>query len=674
MSTSTNKSPSTSGKSVRASPIPGLSLIYYNGDRPSNVLSMKDDFSTSMVSKHGMIATCIETNEAHVEEDVEEMPAVARPVRPTRVPALALDAGDDAITAHAMAVDDHEEAIAIYDEDMAIYKIQLADAMRQFTDSSRKKKERAENNYKLIAPKLYADMMLQLSKESEDIVRNQPTFAAINLARNPVSLWALIIHTHTSKLKQDVFESQAAANDAYSTLRQGDKESMADIKRRTDNALAAMEAAGLDLPSDALQAQNFTNRLNGAYSQLILSYSNKLKAKPTTLAEAYSDALQHRVLSKNGTAVNVSDATVFVINADKPPKAPKQLDADKKDKSKKKGGKAIAEPPKPPAKPATGPSAATVPKKDVRPPTRDCPLCGDLADATARRHYPSDCPRLPSIKDLIKDGTIAAAISRPVYEADAVILSAHTEQLPLNHVINRPCKYLDIGVILTAATVRLKWYHVLLDNQASVCCFNHMLKNISPAQTPLRINGVGGSIVTDQVGTLPTFEALEIYYSKDIIANVLCFAQVADIYRITWDQDEMAFVIHTGSQNIHFFRKGDIFVADFRPILLGHPVEEEGSEDGHYSDNNQSDIVSDSGDEDDSEPTAMAQVNTVEKNKAPFTKREVLLADQALQLMERLGHPSVQSAASIISNSTIMNIHVCQQPISGEPPRSMDQV
>ena len=81
------KSPSTSGKSVRASPIPGLSLIHYNGDRPSNVLSMKDDFSTSMVSKHGMIATCIETNEAHVEEDDEEIAVVERPIRPPRVPA-----------------------------------------------------------------------------------------------------------------------------------------------------------------------------------------------------------------------------------------------------------------------------------------------------------------------------------------------------------------------------------------------------------------------------------------------------------------------------------------------------------------------------------------------------------------------------------------------------------
>ena len=143
---SNNKSPSTSGKSVRASPIPGLSLIFYNGDRPSNVLSMKDDFSTSMVSKHGMIATCIETNEAHVEEEEEEMAIVVRPQRPARIPALALDAEEAETAAHTVAVEDYEEALEIYTEDIAIYKIRLAEALRNFADSTRKRKERIENS------------------------------------------------------------------------------------------------------------------------------------------------------------------------------------------------------------------------------------------------------------------------------------------------------------------------------------------------------------------------------------------------------------------------------------------------------------------------------------------------------------------------------------------------
>ena len=228
---------------------------------------------------------------------------------------------------------------------MAIYKIRLAEALRTFTDSNAKSKDRIKNAYRTVAPKLFADIMLQLSKESEDIIRNQPAFAEINTARNPVALWALIIQTHTMKLKQDVTETQAAASDAYYALRQGDKEAMADIKRRTDNALSSMVATGLDLPNDALQAQHFSNRLNPSYGQLILNYANKLKLKPTTLAEAYADALEHKVMSKTGATINVSDATVFAFNADK--SKPKLADTAKKDQGKKKGGKANQEPIKP---------------------------------------------------------------------------------------------------------------------------------------------------------------------------------------------------------------------------------------------------------------------------------------------------------------------------------------
>ena len=117
-----------------------------------------------------------------------------------------------------------------------------------------------------------------------------------------------------------------------------------------------------------------------------------------------------------------------------------------------------------------------------RPPTRDCPLCSDLSDASAKRHYPSDCPRLPAIKDLVKDGTIAAAIARPVLESDAVVLAARSEPV-------LSFRYLDFGVVLAAVTIKLKWYHVLLDNQASVSRFKDMLRHIAPAQVPLHIKG-----------------------------------------------------------------------------------------------------------------------------------------------------------------------------------------
>ena len=69
---------------------------------------------------------------------------------------------------------------------------------------------------------------------------------------------------------------------------------------------------------------------------------------------------------------------------------------------------------------------ATEPDKPVpatKVPTRDCPLCTDSEKPEDRRHWTSDCPRLPLLKELIKDGTIAHAQGTPYKPfEDAVVL------------------------------------------------------------------------------------------------------------------------------------------------------------------------------------------------------------------------------------------------------------
>ncbi len=85
--------------------------------------------------------------------------------------------------------------------------------------------------------------------------------------------------------------------------------------------------------------------------------------------------------------------------------------------------------------------------------------------------------------------------------------------------------------------------------------------------------------------------------------------------------------MHTSDQNIHFFRKRDIFVTDFRPILLNCQDVVDSSEnhdrqsdaDGesdNEDDEDQPDLVSDDSNSDsdlkeDATFTAIAQVNTV---------------------------------------------------------------
>jgi hypothetical protein len=205
------------------------------------------------------------------------------------------------------------------------------------------------------------------------------------------------------------------------------KELLPDFKRRFDDAMAAIIASGQEVPSDRHQAQNFLDRLSPAYNNMNLEYKNKLRAKPRTLAEAYQAAAERRMLSTQGLAVPVSDATVFMMkgsNAHSSDSDDNDLKSSDKKKKNKNRNKTKGE--KEPAVvtavvPATEPDKPATTKK----PTRDCALCTDRKKPEDRRHWISDCPRLPEFKDLIKDGTIAHAQGTP-YEPfgdeDVVVL------------------------------------------------------------------------------------------------------------------------------------------------------------------------------------------------------------------------------------------------------------
>ena len=376
----------------------GVPQINYNGQDSSNIETIKDVLGNALVSKHGDAANFIKSG---VECDE---PVVKRP-QPT---------GEE---------EDDAAAIVRYYKSLERRDVRIEGRLEKY-------------------PMIYADIMLCLSKESNVVIREHGDFVEIDRLSNPVRLWKLIIVTHTFKDKEDVVETKAAAWDGYYLMRMSEKdESLFEFKKRTDNALAAITAAEEALPSDELQAQNFNNRLCSKYGALRLSYKNKLKDKPATLALAYKLASEHRVLSRGGDTVTVNHldhATVFVTTSGSNKKdsdtsstesdgsGRRSVDKKKKEKKKKK-------------KPSEQPNAKSdvaVDGKEKRPGRedqdfewreknkawRDCVLCGDVKDKADRRHWPSDCPRLPQFQNLVKDGVINAAFGVDEYDYGAVCL------------------------------------------------------------------------------------------------------------------------------------------------------------------------------------------------------------------------------------------------------------
>jgi hypothetical protein len=77
-----------------------------------------------------------------------------------------------------------------------------------------------------------------------------------------------------------------------------------------------------------------------------------------------------------------------------------------------------------------------------------------------------------------------------------------------------------------------------------------LLSAFEEAETEVKFNGVGGvQLCTRETGYLPDF--FRVYTSSDTKANVLSFADVEDLYKITYEPHE-SFTVHLPDRDIVF--------------------------------------------------------------------------------------------------------------------------
>jgi hypothetical protein len=115
------------------------------------------------------------------------------------------------------------------------------------------------------------------------------------------------------------------------------------------------------------------------------------------------------------------------------------------------------------------------------------------------------------------------------------------------------------------------------------------------------------------------------YDPVKVPANILCFAKVAKILKVWYQQDEDYFgVVLPDGRVLRFENCGDVYVCD-ASWLIGE--------------------------------TALqgAKVTTVAKNEAKNTKREIAAAKEARELSRRLGYPSDKDLVKLMSTGAILN-------------------
>jgi hypothetical protein len=108
---------------------------------------------------------------------------------------------------------------------------------------------------------------------------------------------------------------------------------------------------------------------------------------------------------------------------------------------------------------------------------------------------------------------------------------------------------------------------VLLDNQANVSIIRpELLSAFEKTENGIKVSGVGGAqLYTEETGYLEDF--FRVYTSTETKANVLSFADVEDLYKITYQPQE-SFTVHLPDRDIVFHRRNKLYVANFElPVV-----------------------------------------------------------------------------------------------------------
>ena len=162
---------------------------------------------------------------------------------------------------------------------------------------------------------------------------------------------------------------------------------------------------------------------------------------------------------------------------------------------------------------------------------------------------------------------------------------------------------------------------ILNDNQATVSLVHDasLLTNIRRATRPLRVNGIGkGSLVCNEVGDFGEFKS-SVYYHPEAGANIICFYDLSEQYRITYDnQIANEFYVHTGNG-----------IATFKPYgkLYAYQMPDEGN----------------------------AFVSTVDEQKAKYTADQIAKAEKAHDIFIQLQRPSISDFKRLIKEGRLLN-------------------
>ncbi len=482
------------GKRAQADSEKSMALVKYSSGSSlnSNIAKIKEIWGSHLQSIHGPSASFITTGQKYTIPEPNYRKCLIRARRMAHLPVP-----DDGVELEPLEEEPMDESAEDREARLvrnAVLEARWRTAQRRMADklfeSDLKEYQKDKSKLREQKFKIFGFMIEHTSLSAKAELMQDEKYLSVMEKQNPIKYWKLCVRVLSIPHAESSVHARMKCDQEWNKLRMtsvssGDKynEKIHDFYARFLAMKEQLLEAGMEDRGDEYWVRSFLQKLAPQWAQLELDFQTRPRDLPATVEEAYSLALNYKVLAPSSFSGVKRDATVFAISM-KPKKKARMGNTDNAEKKS-------SDPEQSRMEFSHGSSVQNSSSKK----SKLCFGCGKPG------HRVKNCPsKKPSPTTAVM--SIAIEPAEPVSVVNSILPSIEVMK--------------TIG-----GSSGLRRYEVGLDSMAQehVIRDAELLFNIRPAPYSTKVIGATGEDTIDQVGDLADFG--EAWYYPNGNANVI---------------------------------------------------------------------------------------------------------------------------------------------------------